>query len=165
MRLLAGTEPLTETHDTTRFDCGHPDLTNWLRETALLAQKKHSSRVFVAHRGGRVVGYYALSMAQAHRAEAPRVLRAGVPQVIPCVLLGRLAVDLSEQGEGLGKALVKDAIGRAARAALNVGALAMLVHAKDQRARAFYERIDFIPSPTNPLHLYLPMRDILKAMS
>lgn len=149
----------------TGFDCGNPDLTSWLHEIALLAQRKHTARVFVIHRKRRVFGYYTLSMAHVYRADAPRSLRGGVPREIPCVLLGRLAVDQREQGRGVGRALVKDAIHRTARAAVEVGAVAMLVHATDDRARAFYEGIDFLPSPTNPLHLFLPMGDIVTLLA
>jgi GNAT superfamily N-acetyltransferase len=84
---------------------------------------------------------------------------------VPVILLARLAVDRTEQGKGLGAALLKDAILRAASAADIVGCRALLVHAKDKQAQAFYQRFGFEPSPVNELHLFLLMKDILASQA
>ncbi len=121
--------------------------------------------MFVIHRDQRVVGYYALAAASVEREEAPERVRKGLARhPIPVILLARLAVDHREQGKGLGAALLKDALIRAAGAADEIGARAVLVHAKDDDARAFYERFDFDPSPTDPLHLFLLTKDITRTV-
>ncbi len=165
MKPLVGVEPLTGAHDTSEFDCGKAELTDWLRRHALANHQAGSARVFVVHRENRVVGYYALAAASVEHEEAPERIRRGLARhPIPVILLARLAVDRREQGKGLGAALLKDALIRTARAADEVGARAVLVHAKDDDARAFYERFDFEPSPTDPLHLFLLMKDLRKVV-
>jgi GNAT superfamily N-acetyltransferase len=101
-----------------------------------------------------VVGYYGLSMKDIVRADAPSSIRRGGPLSISVVLLGRLAVDRREQGRGLGKALLKDALLRSARAARSVGARALVVDAKDEDARRFYEHYGFRRSPTAEMQLF-----------
>jgi GNAT superfamily N-acetyltransferase len=105
-------------------------------------------------------GCYSLAAAQVIFADAPVRLQKGVPRhPIPVVLLARLAVDRGRQGQGLGAALLKDAILRTLVAAEGVGVRALLVHAKDEAARAFYARYDFEPLPGHPLHLVLLLKD------
>lgn len=114
----------------------------------------------------RVVGYYALSAASVEQDDAPTRVRKGLARhPIPVILLARLAVDQSEQGRGLGAALLKDALQRAGSAAGEIGARAVLVHAKDEEAKAFYEHFDFEPSPSDPLHLFLLMKDLLASLN
>lgn len=109
----------------------------------------------------RVVGYFALNAGGVEPASAPPRVRAGMPRhPIPVVLLARLAVDLSVQGHGLGAFLLADAMRRSLAAAESIGVRALLVHAKDESARAFYVRFGFVPSPTDPLHLMLLMKDL-----
>lgn len=162
---MAGAEPLTEAHDTAGFDCGTPELTVWLRRYALLNHRAGAARVFVVHRDGRVVGYYALSAGSVERERAPGRVKKGLARhPIPVILLARLAVDRRQHGKGLGKVLLKDALIRAARAAAEIGARAVLVHAKDEEAREFYAHFDFEPSPTDPLHLFLLMKDLQRVI-
>jgi GNAT superfamily N-acetyltransferase len=112
-----------------------------------------------------VVGYYALAAGSVEPEQAPERIKKGLARhPVPVILLARLAVDRHEQGKGLGAALLKDALIRAAAAADEIGVRAVLVHAKDEDARAFYERFDFEPSPTDPLHLYLLMKDLKKTI-
>jgi GNAT superfamily N-acetyltransferase len=109
----------------------------------------------------RVVGYYALAAGSVEHEEVPARIRKGLARYpVPVILLARLAVDQQERGRGLGAALLKDALTRAARAADEIGARAILVHAKDDEARSFYEHFDFEPSPSDPLHLFLLMKDL-----
>lgn len=158
---LEGPEPLTSSHDLETFDCGRDSITIWLRDYALTSQRGESARVYVVHREGRVVGYYALAAANVLRTDAPGRVGRGLPdQPIPVILLARLGVDISEQGTGLGQALVKDALLRTAAAADQIGARALLVHALDEEVIPFYEQWDFERSPTDPLHLFLLMKDL-----
>ena len=163
---LSKVEPISPSHDLSRFDCGiHESLNDWLKRFALTNQKNDSARTYVVHRNGSVVGYYSVSAGSVSLEEAPARIGKGLARhPIPVILLARLAVDKGEQRTGLGKALLKDALARTARAADIVGARAVLVHAIDQRARTFYERFDFEPSPIHELQLMLLMKDLRKAL-
>ena len=161
MDTISGPEPLSAAHNVGDFDCGKPELTEWLRHHALQNHQAGASRVYVLHRSGRVVGYYALAAGSVELEEAPTRVKKGLARhPIPVILLARLAVDASEQGRGLGAALLMEALNRIASAADEVGARAALVHAKDDDAKAFYQRYEFEPSPTDPLHLFLLMKDL-----
>lgn len=163
---LSKVEPISPSHDLSRFDCGiHESLNDWLKRFALTNQQNESSRTYIVQRNGLVVGYYSVSAGSVSLHEAPaRIARGLARRPIPVILLARLAVDKSEQRTGLGKALLKDALGRIARAADIVGARAVLVHAIDERARAFYQHFDFEPSPIHELQLMLLMKDLRKAL-
>jgi GNAT superfamily N-acetyltransferase len=154
--------PLQKAHDLSAFDCGAPALNDYLRKFAFQNHQNRSARSYVTTRDTRVVGYYTLAAGSVSRDDVPPRLAKGLGNYpIPVILLARLAVDRTEQGKGLGAALLKDAIFRAAQAADIVGCRALLVHAKDQAAQAFYSKFDFEPSPVHELHLYLLMKDIL----
>lgn len=154
--------PLDPNHDLTAFDCGTVALNDYLHKYAWPNHQGRAARTYVVTRGSRVVGYYTLAAGSVSRDDAPPRVAKGLGNYpVPIILLARLAVDRSEQGKGLGAALLKDAILRAARAADLVGCRALLVHAKDQGAQAFYRRFGFESSPVNELHLYLLMKDIL----
>lgn len=162
---LAGPEPFSTVHRTPEFHSGRDELDTWLNEHALEAQQAQTARVYVIHEDGLVVGYFALAAAEVRRGEIPRAQRGRLPRhPIPCVLIARLAVDEGWQGQGLGAALLKDALLRAVSASEVIGIRAVLVHAKDDDARKFYERFQFRSSPTDPLHLFVSIKDILKAM-
>ena len=106
-----------------------------------------------------MVGYYALAATSIQRADLTFKAAHGMPQPVPAVLLGRLAVSQKEQAQGLGRYLVRDAIIRTLNAAAIVGVRVLLVHAASEDVRRFYERFDFEPSPTDPLHLMLLLKD------
>jgi len=162
---VSAVEPLNDSHRTDAFDCGKPELTIWLRRHALNSQRAETARTYVVHRDLRVVGYYSLAAGSVEHARAPARAAKGIARhPIPVILLARLAVDTAEQGRGLGAALLKDALIRVAGAADEIGARALLVHAQDEEARSFYERFDFDPSPADPLHLLLLMKDLRKAI-
>jgi predicted N-acetyltransferase YhbS len=134
-----------------------------LRKHALANHQNESARTYVAARGQRVVGYYSLAAASVRPEQVPQRVKKGLARhSVPVILLARLAVDHREQGKGLGKGLLKDALLRAAQAADLIGCRAVLVHAKDEAAKAFYAKFDFTPSPTDDLHLYLLMKDLRK---
>ena len=154
---LEGPYKLTAHHDLSDFDCGAPELTAWLQRYALQNQHAGNASTYVALRGDRVVGYYALAACGVEKAQAPeRVKQGGVPSHVPCLLLARLAVDAAEQGNGLGRGLLVDALRRAVMVSEHVDVRALLIHARDDVARDFYlHHGEFQPSPTDPLHLFL----------
>lgn len=149
------------------FSCGQPDLDDWLKRFALINQRAGMTTVFVALSDNNVVGYYALATGGVERADAPDRVTRGVPaHPVPVVLLARLAVDSTAQKIGLGRALLRDALIRVAAAADEIGIRALLIHAKDDNARDFYmSQAEFEPSPTDPLHLFLLMKDLKKLLA
>lgn len=158
---LSPIEKLSRTHDPSAFDCGKESLNAWLKKHALVNQQSESAQTYVVHRGGRVVGYYALTAGSVRPEEAPsRVSKGLAKHPIGVILLARLAADKREQGRGLGKALLKDALLRIASAANEIGARAILVHAVDEDARGFYEHFGFERSPMDEFELMLLMKDL-----
>jgi GNAT superfamily N-acetyltransferase len=153
-------------HDVSSFDCGSEAQTRWLRQIARTAQATGTARVYVVTPAGqrRVVGYHALAAASVSHEEAPSaLLKSAGRSPIPVILLARLGVDFTAQGQRLGVALVKDAMLRAAQAAEIIGARALLIHAESEQARAFYLHLaEFDDSPSDPLHLILLMSEIAR---
>ncbi|MGH2850898.1 MAG: GNAT family N-acetyltransferase [Solirubrobacteraceae bacterium] len=161
-------EPLADRHVLDGFDCGTRSLNVWLVEHARAAASAHSARTYVIRDAdrGRVVGYHALTAASVERHRATPTVTEGMPRYpIPVVLLARLAVDSSVSGRGLGAALLRDAMGRALAASEAVGVRALLVHAIDERARAFYAHHGLDQSPTDPLHLMITITDIAASIN
>lgn len=154
---------LSEEHDCDGFDCGHALLNDWLRRYALQNQRANAAKTFVVCQGKKVVGYYSLAVGAVDHAAAPARVRKGLAQhPIPVMVLARLAVDLHHQGKKIGRGLLKDAVLRTLQAADIAGIRAIFVHAKDERARDFYERFGFEPSPIHPLQLMLLINDCQK---
>ena len=147
--------PIGEHDVVADFDSGEPSLDKYLQGRALANHVEGASRCLVTCRDGRVVGFYALASAAVARAGTPGRVRRNMPDPVPAILLSRLAIDRKEQGQGLGAALLRDAITRAVAAAEIIGVRALLVHALHEQARAFYAHFDFEPSPTDPQHLLL----------
>lgn len=146
------------------FDCGHPALNQFLQRYALVNQKANSAQTYVCCNDGEVVGFYSLAVGSVDPASAPsRVLKGLARHPVPVMILARLAVDVAHQRKGLGQALLKDALLRTAQAADIAGVRALLVHAKDEAARQWYESWEFEPSPTDFFHLFLMLKD-LKAL-
>jgi GNAT superfamily N-acetyltransferase len=159
---LTNPVPLQKSHDLAAFDCGVVALNDFLRKRAWENHQGRSARTYVVASNDRVTGYYTLAAGSVSRQELPARIAKGLGKYpVPIILLARLAIDLSVQGKGIGAALLKDAILRTARAADIVGCRAVVVHAKDSSAQAFYQKFGFEPSPINELHLYLLMKDIL----
>ena len=158
---ISRVEKLLPAHETDSFDCGKEPLNVYLNRFALINQRNGSSQTYVACRGQRVVGYFSLAVGSAsHEATPLRVAKGLARHPVPVMLLTRLAVDIAEQGTGMGKGLLKDALLRTVRAADIAGIRALLVHAKDEEAKAWYLKYDFEPGPTDPLHLFLLMKDV-----
>jgi GNAT superfamily N-acetyltransferase len=165
---VAGTisppEKLTPEHDLSQFQCGEPELGDWLRSRALSNEEQGASRSYVVCVGRRVVGYYALAVgAVAHTLALGRV-RRNMPNPVPVMLIGRLAIDLNFQGRGIGWALLKDAVLRTVRAAEIAGIRAILVHAISENAKRFYERSGFIASPIDPMTLMITVAQAIGAL-
>jgi GNAT superfamily N-acetyltransferase len=158
---LRGPIPIDKSHEVADFDCAAAPLNDYLRKHAWQNQRNRSARTYVALRGTRVVGYYSLAAASVQRDDAtPRLAKGLAKHPIPVILLARLAVDQTEKGKGLGAALLKDALLRSLQAADIIGCRAVLVHAKDQQAQAFYRKYGFESSPIDEFHLYLLIKDI-----
>ncbi|MGD9878572.1 MAG: GNAT family N-acetyltransferase [Reyranella sp.] len=154
-------EKLRQDHDVESFDCEQPELNRFLHRFAWTNQQAHGAQTFVLSDQGHVRGYYSLAAGAVRHDEASERTRKGQPRHrIPVVILARLAVHRRLQGQGVGAALLKDALVRIAAAADTIGIRAVLVHAKDERARAFYEHFGFDPSPTDPMQLMLVMKDL-----
>lgn len=157
-------EKLKREHLLDGFDCGKEDLNRFLKRQAWNNQQAHSAQTYVLAREELTVyGYYSLAAGSVTHDEATERVKKGLARhPIPVILLARLAVDVSLQGKGVGPALLKDALLRVASAADTVGARALLVHAKDDNAKGFYQHFDFEPSPSDPYHLLLLMKDLLR---
>ena len=146
------------------FNCGQPALNQFLQRYALVNQKANSAQTYVCCQADVVVGFYSLAAGSVDPESAPpRVMKGLARHPVPVLILTRLAVDQNHQGKGLGKALLKDALLRTAQAADIVGIRCLLVHAKDEAARQWYEAWEFDPSPIDSYHLFLMLKD-LKAL-
>lgn len=157
-------EPLGAQHELDTFSCGTESLDVWLRRRALNSQLSGAARTFVACEGTRVVAYYALASGAVLLAAAPGRFRRNMPDPIPVVVLGRLAVDPSLQGRGMGRALVRDVGQRILHAADAIGIRGVLVHALSAGAKTFYERVGFEASPLDPMMLMVTLADLRDAI-
>lgn len=149
------------------FDCGRVELDDWLARFALINQQNGMANVFICEINGEVAAYYALSAGQVKHESAPARITKGVAShPIPVVILTRFAVDIRYQGIGLGRAMLRDLLIRVSHlAAAEIGVRALLIHAKDGDAKAYYlEQAEFEQSPTDPLHLFLLMKDLRRAL-
>jgi predicted N-acetyltransferase YhbS len=162
---LSPAELLIDRHQTTSFNCGVPPLDDWLKRRARANQVSGASRTYVACEGDQVLGYYALAAGSVDVASAPGRFRRNMPDPVPVVILGRLAVDLSQRGKGLGRALVRDGGSRVLQAADVVGIRGILVHAVSDEARQFYEAVGFEPSPLDEMTLMMTLGDLRAALS
>ncbi len=157
---LSPPEPLSEQHDTRAFACGVESLDTWLKRRALKNQATGASRTFVACEGRRVLAYYALASGAIAVDEAPGRFRRNMLDPIPVVVFGRLAVDRSLKGMGIGRALVRDAGLRVVQAAAMIGVRGLIVQALSAQAQAFYEQVGFDPSPLDPMILMITLADL-----
>lgn len=158
-------EKLRPHHSIEDFDCGQPSLNNWLKKYALQNQGANAAQTYVGVVDGVVVGYYSLAVGQVEYADAPQRAKKGLARhPVPIMLLARLAVRKDWQRKGVGRGLLKDAVLRTLQAAGIAGIRALAVHAKDDAARQSYEQFDFAASPTDPLHLFVLLKDIRRAV-
>lgn len=150
---------ITTAHDLENFCSGEPSLDMWLRSKALKNEGK-ASRTYVVCQGNRVVGFYSLAVGSVAHEFSPGNIKRNMPDPVPVMILGRLAVDQNAQGKGIGKALVRDAILRTIQAASIAGIRAILVHALHDRAATFYQECGFRASPVSPLTFMLRLEEV-----
>jgi GNAT superfamily N-acetyltransferase len=154
---------LDKSHSTDAFNCGSEPLDVYLKRYALMNQSAGAAQTYAAVLGGDVIGYYSLSTASVEYDQAPERARKGLARhPVPVILIARIAVNHTWQGKGLGAALLLDALRRIVSAADIVGIRAVLVHAKDETAKRFYEHFDFDPSPFDPMHMFLLTKEIVR---
>jgi GNAT superfamily N-acetyltransferase len=151
-------EPITTSHLIESFACGIPVLDEWLKRRALKNEVSGASRTFVACHDGQVIGYYALATGSVEHRDAPKKIRRNMPDPIPVMVLGRLAVDQQWQHSGLGRSLLKDAVHRTLSVSQHAGVKALLVHALSEDARTFYAHNGFLESPLDPMTLVISLR-------
>ncbi len=158
-------EHLSPEDDLEPFDSGVAALDDWLKRHALANEQAGGSRTYVVRAGGRVVGYYALATGAVARAAATGRVRRNMPDPVPVMVLGRLAVDRTYQARGLGAGLLRDAILRTLQAAELAGIRAIVVHAISEDAKRFYERHGLVASPIDPMTLMITIADVKKALN
>lgn len=158
-------EPLTSSHDLSAFDCGAAELNVWLRQRALRNEESGASRTYVVRAGQRVVAYYCLANGAITHAQASGKVRRNMPDPIPVMVVGRLAVDRGWHGQAIGRALLRDAILRTVQAAEIAGIRAILVHAKSPQAKAFYESCGLHSSAVEPMTLMVSMAEARRILS
>ncbi len=161
---LTPPQPIDESCQIGAFESGVPALDDWLRRRARANQASGASRTYVVCEELRIVGYYALASGAVAIETASSRLRRNMPDPVPVAVLGRLAVDRSFQGHGLGRALVRDAALRIIQAADLIGIRGILVHAISPEAKAFYLALGFEASPLEPLTLMATLADIRAAI-
>jgi len=162
---LSAPEKLRPEHDLSEFECGEPSLNDWLRRRALQNEASGASRAYVVCAGRHVAGYYALAVGAVAHAEAPGRVRRNMPDPVPVMIIGRLAVDTDFQGRKIGRSLLRDAVLRTLQAAEIAGIRAILVHAISDSARQFYEECGFIPSPMDPMTLMITVAEAARAFA
>lgn len=154
-------EKLHRRHAVDAFDCGQDALNRFFVRFALPNQQANASQTYVGLADDAVIGFYTLVVGEVRYDDAPERLAKGLARhPVPVMLLARLAVSIDWQGKGVGAGLLRDAVLRTLQAADIAGIRAIVVHAKDERARNFYRRFDFMESPTDPLHLFALIKDL-----
>ena len=154
-------EKLSRLHAVEAFDCGEPALNRFLTRFAWSSQQANAAQTYVGLADEAIVGFYTLVVGEVSYNDAPERLTKGLARhPVPLMLLARLGVHVAWQGRGLGAGLLKDAMRRTVQAADIAGIRTLAVHAKDDTARVFYQRFNFIDSPTDPLHLFLLVKDL-----
>lgn len=157
--------PITGTHHVAAFDCGDTTLNDWLQRRAIKNENSGASRTFVVCEDNTVIGYYSLAVGAIAREETSGKVRRNMPDPIPVMVLGRLAVDANWQGKQIGIGMLKDAIQRTLIVAEQAGIRALLVHALSDKAKSFYQRSGFHESPTNDMTLMITLDEARYAMA
>ncbi len=163
--MIAPPELLNAKHELAHFNCGENALDDWLKKRALASHAGGGARTYVIQEHQRVLGYHCLASGSVASNETPSAkLRRNMPDPIPMIVLGRLAVDGPYQKKGLGALLLRDAIFRAITAAKIIGIKGMFVHALTQEAKNFYQKWGFQESPSNPMLLMISLKELEDAM-
>ncbi|MBV5261814.1 GNAT family N-acetyltransferase [Synechococcus moorigangaii CMS01] len=162
--MISAPQKLSENHDIQSFQSGEASLDTWLKQRARKNEQSGASRTYVICVQNRVIGYYCLANGAIAAQVATGRIRRNMPHPIPVMVIGRLAVDQAWQGQGLGKALLRDSILRILQAAEIAGIRAILVHAISPGAKQFYENCGFMPSPLEPMTLIITIADARNAL-
>jgi GNAT superfamily N-acetyltransferase len=157
--------PITVEHDVSGFDCGEPSLNEWLKRRALKNQATGASRCFVVCCGETVVAYYTLSAGAISHETSPKSMRRNMPNPLPVLLLGRLAVDRRYHNQGIGQALLRDAMLRAVHVSAEAGVFALLVHALSDAAKQFYISRGFVESPLQAMTLLMTLETVREILA
>lgn len=160
MQTLSPPRPISADDDLTSFKSGETSLDEWLKTRALKNQSSGASRCFVICENKNVIGFYSLSAGAIHRESVPKIMRRNMPDPLPVLLLGRLAIDKTYHNKGLGSALLRDALLRAISVAGDTGVFAILVHALSEQAKQFYLSRGFIESPLQPMTLIMTLATV-----
>ena len=162
---LSAPEPLSTTHNLNGFDSGVSSLDEWLKKRALKNEHAAASRTYVSCDADKVAGYYCLSAGGIGRESAPRGMTRNMPDPIPVMILGRLAVDRAFHAQGMGTGLLRDAVLRTVQAAEIAGIRGILVHAISEDAKRFYEKYGFVASPAGPLTVMITVTEAMKIIA
>jgi GNAT superfamily N-acetyltransferase len=157
-------EKLTASHDVSQFECGETALDSWLKRRALQNEETGASRTYVLRAGQEIAGYYALATGAIAHAEAAGRVRRNMPDPVPVIILGRLAIASKFQRRGIGTALLRDAVLRILQAAEIAGIRAIMVHAISDQAKRFYEKYGFTPSPADPMTLMITVAEAARIL-
>ena len=159
-------EKLRRDHAVESFDCGRQQLNQYLMRYAWQNQQAGAAQTYVGVAGDAIIGFHTLAAGQVTYDDAPERSTKGLARhPVPIILLARLAVDRRWQNQGVGKALLRDAMQRTLQAADIAGVRAIAVHAKDAEAKRFYQHFDFVPSPTDPMHLFVLLKELRRLIS
>lgn len=150
--------PISAEYDFGDFDSGEQSLDEWLKKRALKNQASGGSRCFILCNEKKVIGYYSLSAGAINQQSAPKAMRRNMPDPLPVLLLGRLAIDKNYHNKGLGSALLRDAMIRAVSVASDAGVFAILVHALSEQAKRFYMSRGFVESLLQPMTLIMTLK-------
>jgi len=156
--------PITDAIDVSSFNCGSSTLNDWLQRRAIKNETNRSSRTFVVCNNDIVIGFYSLAVGAIAREDTAGKVRRNMPDPIPVMVLGRLAVDVNWQGKKIGTGMLKDAIQRTIIVAEQAGIRALLVHALSDEAKSFYLSCGFYESPTNSMTLMILLHDAKRAI-
>jgi GNAT superfamily N-acetyltransferase len=159
MGVITAPEPITASHLIESFTCGIPVLDEWLKRRALMNEISGASRTFVICQDRQVAGYYTLATGSIEHRDAPGKIRRNMPNPIPVIVLGRLAVDQQWQHAGMGRGLLKNALLRSLSVSKQAGIRASLVHTLSEDAKHFYTRNGFLESPLDPMTLMIVLQD------
>ena len=158
--VLTPPSPIFADHVLDGFECGGPSLDEWLKKRALKNHASGASRCFVNCHGADVVGYYSLLAGAIRHESVTKALRRNMPDPLPVLVLGRLAINLRYQNQGLGSALLRDAMIRAVKVSGDAGIFALMVHALSEQARRFYLSRGFVESPFQPMTLMMTLATV-----
>lgn len=160
MAKLSPPTSIMDHHQISEFDCGEASLNLWLKQRAIKNQISGASRCFVVCENKKVIGYYTLSAGAISIDSAPKKMRRNMPNQLPILLLGRLAIDKKYQGQGIGNSLLRDAMLRAIHVSQDAGIFAILIHALSDNAKKWYLSRGFVESPLQPMTLMMTLETI-----